>query len=453
MNLERLREKVTERYYPKEEELQHIKDKYREISEFIKQEFNIETHFAGSAGRRTCMKGDKDIDIFVPFDKDVEKKELENRGLEVGKKVFEEFDGEYRIEYAEHPYTKGEINRHEVEIVPCYDTSPEDIKSSVDRTPHHSQWVDNNLDEEQRKDVVMLKRFLSAEGIYGSSLKVKGFSGYLCEVLISEYGSFEQLIKSATEWRENQVIDTEGHHEGELPDDLQNKFSDETLIVIDPVDPERNVASVLSRENLARFIYISWKFRKKPGMKFFEQDEPEYPQFEINQELKKRADFIVIEFDEPEEVEDVIYPQMRKTLGRLETLLQKHDFRIFNSGFHVAEPTRMFFELESTLPEVQEIKGPKVFHGEDHLNQFTSKYKNIYIQEDRVVAKTEREYSEARELIKNFLEDDLEEKGIPSHVAEKIEDYNFADPATDDGKWLNYLGEKLHVEDNQRGEQ
>lgn len=453
MNLERLREKVIEKHYPEKGDLERIKEKYQEISGFIEKEFEVETHFAGSAGRKTCMKGDNDIDIFVLFDEGVEKKQLENKGLEIGKKVFAEFDGEYQIEYAEHPYTKGDINGHEVEVVPCYDTSPEDIKSSVDRTPHHSRWVDQKLDDEQRKDVVIFKRFLSAGEIYGSSLKVRGFSGYLCEVLISHYGSFKELIENAIDWKENQVIDPEEHHE-ELPEDLENKFKDESLVVIDPVDPERNVASVLSKENFAKFIYLCWQFQRNPGMKFFEDEEPEYTQFEIKQELKKRADFLVLEFDNPEEVEDIIYPQMRKAVRRLEKLLKKHDFRIFNSGFHLDESARIFFELESTLPEIQEIEGPKIFHGKDHLEQFNSKYDNTYIKENRVVAKTEREYSEARELLKNFLEDNLEEKGIPSHIAEKIEDYNFADIATDDEKWLNYLGKKLHVKTKQqRGEQ
>lgn len=453
MNLERLREKVIERHYPEENDLQRIREKYQEISEFIEKEFNVETHFAGSAGRKTCMKGDNDIDIFVLFDEDKDKKQLENKGLEIGKTVFSEFDGEHRIEYAEHPYTKGDIDGHEVEIVPCYDTSPEDIKSSVDRTPHHSRWVENNLDDEQRKDVVILKRFLSAGGIYGSSLRVRGFSGYLCEILISHYGSFEELVKRAPEWQENQLIDTEKQHEGQLSDELMNKFSDEPLVVIDPVDPERNVSSVLSNENLSCFMYLCWQFQKNPGMNYFEDEETEYTQFQINQELKNRADFIVLEFEAPDEVEDIIYPQMRKTVGRLEKLLQKHDFRIFNHGFHVDDSTRIFFELESTLPEIKEIKGPKIFHGAEHLDQFTSKYDNTYIKEERVVAKTQRDYSEARDRLKDFLEDDLEEKGIPSHIAEKIEDYNFTEPAIDDGKWLNYLGKKLHVEDNQRGEQ
>lgn len=453
MNLERLREKVIEKYYPEESELEEIKQQYGEISEFIEENFGVETHFAGSAGRKTCMKGDRDIDIFLLFDEDVDKKQLENRGLDIGKKVFKEFDGDHRIEYAEHPYTKGEINGHEVEIVPCYDTAPEEIKSSVDRTPHHSRWVDRNLDDEQRKDVVMLKRFLTAEGVYGSSLRVMGFSGYLCEVLISHYGSFEELIQNASEWRENQVVDPEDYHNGKLPEELKNKFSDEPLAVIDPVDPERNVASVLSRENFARFIYICWQFQKNPGMKFFEVEEPEYTQFEVKQELKKRADFIVIEFDAPDEVDDIVYPQMRKSLRRLQKLLKKHDFRVFNSGFHINGSARIFFELESSLPEVQEIEGPKVFHGKDHLEQFTSKYSNVYIKEDRIVAKTGREYSEARELLKDFLEEDLQEKGIPSHISGKIEDYNFTEPASDDRKWLNYLGEKFNIDNQQRGEQ
>ncbi len=453
MNLKRLREKVIEKNYPNEDELERIRQKYQEISDFIENEFDVETHFAGSAGRKTCMKGDNDIDIFVLFDEEIGKKQLENQGLDIGKKGFAEFDGNYKVEYAEHPYTKGDINGHEVEIVPCYDTSPENIKSSVDRTPHHSRWVDQNLDDEQRKDVVILKRFLSAEGIYGSSLKLKGFSGYLCEILISHYGSFEGLIEDAPKWRENQVIDPVEHHKDGLSEDLQEKFKDEQLVVIDPVDPERNVASVLSRENLARFMYLCWQFQNDLGMKFFEDKETEYKQFEIKQELKKRADFLVMEFESPEEVDDIVYPQMRKTVRRLEKLLQKHEFRIFNSGFHVDESTRIFFELESSLPEVQEITGPMIFHGKDHLDQFTSKYDNTYVKDDRIVAKTEREYSKARELLKDFLEGNLEEKGIPSHVAEKIEDYSFAEPATDDEKWLNYLGKKLHVEDNQRGEQ
>ncbi|EHK02130.1 tRNA CCA-pyrophosphorylase, partial [Candidatus Haloredivivus sp. G17] len=101
---------------------------------------------------------------------------------------------------------KGEIKGHEVEIVPCYDTDPENIQSAVDRTPHHTRWAKNNLDSQQRKDVVALKVFLDAQGLYGSSLEIQGFSGYLCEILIAYYGSFEKLIEKASQWQKEERI-------------------------------------------------------------------------------------------------------------------------------------------------------------------------------------------------------------------------------------------------------
>ncbi|MFT4868018.1 MAG: tRNA nucleotidyltransferase (CCA-adding enzyme) [Candidatus Nanohaloarchaea archaeon] len=446
MEWKRLREKVIEENYPAEDDLQELHQKYSEVSIYIEENFGQDTHFAGSASRGTCMKDDRDIDIFVLFQEDTERTELEDQGLEIGKAVFNEFGGEFEIEYAEHPYTKGEIDGYEVEIVPCFDTDPDSIKSSVDRTPHHSRWVKNNLTEEERKDAVILKKFLDTAGLYGSSLKVQGFSGYLCEILIHEYGSFQELVREAVNWSENPVIDPEDHHDGELPEKLRKKFGEESLVIIDPVDEERNVASVLSRENLSRFIFLCWRFRQDPGMKFFQEDEKEYTEFELKQELKKRGELLVLEFDAVEEVDDIVYPQMRKTLRRLSSEIRKKDFRIYEKGFHVDDQIRIFFELDRELPEVQEKKGPKVFHGEEHLSEFTSKYGNVFVKDDTLTAKVEREYTNAKKFVEDFLEDKLEAKGIPENIAEKLDTYSFIGPLEGSDEWLNYLGEKFNVQ-------
>ncbi|MFB6191472.1 MAG: CCA tRNA nucleotidyltransferase, partial [Candidatus Nanohaloarchaea archaeon] len=445
MNFERLREKILDENYPSEEELEETRQKYREISDFIEDEFSRETHFAGSSGRGTCMKGDRDIDIFVLFPEETGRQELEDRGLEIGKKVFDKFSGEHEIEYAEHPYTRGVINGHEVEIVPCYEVGPENIKSAVDRTPHHSRWVKENLDEEQRRDVVLLKTFLRAADIYGSSLKTRGFSGYLCEVLVAHYGGFRQLVEAAVDWREDELIDPEDHHE-KLPEKLEEKFEDEPFVVIDPVDPERNVASVLSRENFARFIYRCWKFQQEPGIHLFEEEDLRVAEFDVKHEIEQRGDFLVIEFDRPEGVEDVVYPQMRKTLSRFEDVLENRNFRLFESGFHVGdEKTRLFFELDRKLPEVEELQGPKVFHGSEHIEQFTSKYDNTFVKDDRVYAKTEREFTDAKEYMKHFLSGELEQKGIPGRVAAELQDYSFVNAASGTEEWLKYLAKKLRI--------
>lgn len=453
MEWTRVREKVIEQNYPEQKELRDARSAYEKISAFIEGEYGLETHFAGSTSRGTCMSGDKDIDLFVLFPKDTERKTIEQQGLTVGKKAFENFDGEYQVEYAEHPYTKGDIEGHEVEIVPCYKVRPENIKSAVDRTPHHSKWASENLKREQRKDAVILKKFLSTGGLYGSSLKVQAFSGYLCEILIAHYGSFKELAEASENWSENQVIDPEGHHEEALPEELENKFSDEKFVVIDPVDPERNVASVMSSENYAKVIERFWRFNKDPSMKFFQEMERDVSQFEVKQEVDKRADFLVMEFERPEAVEDVIYPQMRKTLRRLDNALEKEDFRLYESGFQVGEEkTRIFLELEASLPEIREQKGPKVFHGVEHLEQFTEKYENTFIRGERIWAKVDREFTEAKAFMNEFLSgevSELEEKGIPEHVAEKIVEFRFTEPVPDDKEWLKYLAEKLNVKENE----
>lgn len=445
MDMERLREKVLEKYYPAEEEIEELETLYREVADFIRNEFSLETHFAGSSARGTGTTGDTDLDIFVLFPPDIDRHELEDRGLEAGKAVFKKFSSDYNIDYAEHPYTRGEIEGVDVEIVPCYDVPADEIKSSVDRTPHHSRWVEESLTGEQKRDVVLLKQFLDTGDLYGSSLKTRGFSGYLCEVLVSEYGSFESLVRDASGWGELELIDPENHHEDGLPEELEDKFSGDSLVVVDPVDPERNVASVLSDENYARFIYRCWRFRQSPGIDFFEPREPDFTEFELKQEIDRRGDFLVLEFDAPDEVEDIVYPQTRKALKRLQQELENRDFRVFTSGFHIGEKARIFFELQRELPETYDRKGPKVFHGEDHMAQFTGKYDNVYVRGDRLYARTDREFSDAKEFLQEFLESDLEKKGIPGYVAEKMQDYRFTGPVVDDEEWLKYLAEKLHV--------
>lgn len=447
MNWKRLRKKVLDEYGPTDEELQELRTHYEEVSDLIESKYGLETHFAGSAGRETCMAGDNDIDVFVLFPSSTSREELEKKGLEIGRTVFEELNGEYHIEYAEHPYTKGKINGLELEIVPCFDVEATDIRSSVDRTPHHSRWVQENLDKEQREDVVILKAFLKANGLYGSSLKREGFSGYSCETLIAEHGSFKELLEAAKGWNGGTVVDPEGHHE-ELPEELEKKFENDSLVLVDPVDPERNVTSVLSTENYACFVYLCWRMLEEPGMDFFTPEETDLSEFEISQELEKHGDLLVMEIDSFDEVDDIVYPQMRKTMRALNREFKRHDFRVYDSGFFAGEKTKIFFELDPKLPDVKYVEGPKVFHNTKHLEQFRSKYDNTFIRDERLYAKTEREFSDAKKLMKAKMQK-AKKLGVPERVADELEDFTFKEPTDGSDEWLKYLAEKLNIRGDQ----
>ncbi|MFP4229742.1 MAG: CCA tRNA nucleotidyltransferase [Candidatus Nanohaloarchaea archaeon] len=438
MKLQQLKRRVIEEHYPDKKELEEAHEVFKKVEEYVEKEYGLESHFAGSAGRGTSRKGDKDVDIFVLFPEDTSRKELEEKGLEIGKKAFKKFSDNHHIEYAEHPYTKGSIDGHEVEVVPCYDTDPENIQSAVDRTPHHTRWIEKELDDQQRKDVVALKVFLDAQGLYGSSLEVQGFSGYLCELLIAEYGSFEALIESAPDWEREKSIEVV-----EPEKEFESNF-----VVVDPVDPGRNVAAVLTEQNYAKFIFKAFQLRENPGYSMFERSE-EFSEFELKKEVDRRADVLVVEFERPEEVKDVLYPQMRKLKRLLLKKLRKASFRVFSSGVHVGESCRMFFEVERSLPETETVEGPEVFHNEKHLNQFLTKYRNVFVQDERLCAKTERDFTDARNLVRDMLDgeaSDLKMRGVPGGLASEVEESSFVDPLSGDEKWLKYLYRKFNCE-------
>ncbi len=439
MELEKLKQRAIREFYPDEKELQESQRIFEKIEAFIQEEYGFDSHFAGSASRGACMTGDKDIDVFILFPEDTGRRELEEKGLEIGKKVFEEMGEDHHVEYAEHPYTKGHVEGHEVEIVPCIDTDPEKIRSAVDRTPHHTRWAKNNLDSKQRKDVVVLKAFLQANDLYGSSLEVQGFSGYLCEILISYYGSFEELIEEAYNWREEKRIDFDNSGE-----EFQSSF-----VVVDPVDPGRNVAAVMTEENYAKFIFEAYRLKNSPSYSSFEQDS-DFSEFELKKEIDRRGDLLVLQFERPEQVNDILYPQLRKLKKLILNKLEKADFRIYSSGENIDnEACRIFIELERHLPENKIVKGPQVFHNTKHLDQFTEKYDNVFVEGNRVCAKTVREFTDAQKFIKDLLDDEasqLKVKGVPNHLASKVEEFKFVDPLNGGDKWLKYLFKKFNCE-------
>ena len=187
----------------------------------------------GSAARGTWISGTHDLDIFITFPEDTSREELEEFGLSIAREIAKDADrSEER--YAEHPYINMRYMDFDVDLVPCFRvSSPDSIKSAVDRTPFHNEFIKQNISGLEN-DVLLLKQFMRGGGVYGSELRTQGFSGYLTELLVIHYGSFENVLGSACDWKPNLVIDIKEH--GLL------KHTD-PLIVVDPTDPKRNVAA------------------------------------------------------------------------------------------------------------------------------------------------------------------------------------------------------------------
>ncbi|HIP17602.1 MAG TPA: CCA tRNA nucleotidyltransferase [Methanothermococcus okinawensis] len=375
----------------------------------------------GSTARGTNLKNDYDIDIFVRFKKNIDKEILKETILKIGKKAIENLGGKYQIEYAEHPYISGNIGKYEIDIVPCYKLNwMEKIISSVDRTPLHNEFLINTLKKHPlHNDVRLLKKFLKGLGIYGSDLKSKGFSGYLCELLIIHYGGFINTLINAQRWRIGEKIILNEIYNLYNMDKNSYKFKDfeDPLIVYDPVDLNRNVAAALSRENFCKFIFYSHQFLKNPSKEYFYNYNEK-----IIERINNRNKGILITLcirRNSEIVEDIIYPQMEKLQRSINKFLIENDFEIIEYGTYANENIcYLSWEfLVGVLPNVYVKVGPPVF-SKRGVDSFIKKYERCFIKDCNICAYVDRKYPNIYLLFNDIVSGKLKGKiKYPKYVS------------------------------------
>lgn len=370
----------------------------------------------GSTARGTWVAGDRDIDLFVRFDADLDRAELEEYGLAVGHEVLP--DG--HEEYAEHPYVKGNYEGFDVDLVPCHDVETAgDLVSAVDRTPFHDAYLSARLDGDLAADVVLAKAFLKGIGAYGSDLRTEGFSGYLTELLVLELGGFVPLVESARSWHPPVEFDPEGHAERTFED---------PLVVVDPTDPTRNVAAVLSATNLARFQHYSRELLAAPSEALFEPDESEpLDSAAVRDHLDRRGTTpVAVVFDAPDLVDDQLWPQLRRSLDGIVRGLDEHGFDVLRAtamtdadspdgGSAGATRAALYAELEVTeRPAVERHGGPPVAVRKHAASFYESYVDDVdpdtygpFIDGDRYVVEREREFPTVREYLESDAASDV----------------------------------------------
>ncbi|MHC1605008.1 MAG: CCA tRNA nucleotidyltransferase [Candidatus Methanofastidiosia archaeon] len=369
---------------------QRIFDRARE---FIERKYNRETILVGSVAKGTFLRGDKDLDIFVFFDKKTPRKKLEREGLLIGKETIGALGGKYKTAYAEHPYVSGVINSFKVEIVPCYKVEdPANIISAVDRTPFHLKFINENLKNSQKDDVRLLKKFLKTQKIYGADSKANGFSGYLCELLIIYYGGFIELLEHACKWKEGTEL---------LFLKTEKKF-DDPLLVIDPVDPKRNVASAVSQTSFSIFVDACRNFILKPNKDFFSGPTRGYTPTEGGK-------MVLIKFEDGIE-EEIFFSQLRKAMEYITKKSLLSGFKLYRYGV-CNNGVVLDFEIFH-LPKIELYRGPKIDNYEHSMN-FREKHAMVFVKGMRLYTLKKRKYTDAIALVNDIIK---EGKGIGKNL-------------------------------------
>jgi tRNA nucleotidyltransferase (CCA-adding enzyme) len=364
---------------------------------------------AGSTARDTWLAGDRDIDLFVCFPPEMGRADLESHGLALGHEVLP--DG--HEEYAEHPYVVGEVDGFEVDFVPCYAVEDAtEIQSAVDRTPFHSRYVEGQLTPALAADVRVCKQFFEGVSVYGSDLKTRGFSGFLTELLILEHDGFRPLVEAAADWEPPVRFDPEGHGAATFED---------PLVVIDPTDPERNVAAVLSTSNLARLQHFARDLLADPRAELFSPPDIEPVSAEAVRETFERRGTtpVAVRFETPDIVDDQLWPQLERSRDGIASELDRRGFDVFRSTALAGETSALLFELAvAQRPRVERHEGPPVAVRE-HAGRFYDAYAEDdevfgpFIADDRYVVERDREYATAAA----FLDSDaLFDVALGAHV-------------------------------------
>ena len=435
--LEAVRKKVTPSPQDRRE-IGKVIDRAVAVTKDVIKPLGLGYTLAGSFIRDTWMPDKKEFEIFIMFPESTTRKELEEKGLSIGKSIVKRLDGSYVIAYAEHPYVRAKAGGFDIDIVPCYRLkSALQIKSAVDRTPFHNMWIEKNLKPGMSGEVRLLKRFAKALGVYGSDTRVQGFSGYLCELLIVRYGSFERLARAAASWEPGMVfIDPEAHHKaGEIPGRLMQRFKGQPIVVIDPVDPNRNVAAAFSPGNFEKFVLACASFLKKPSERFFFPAEEKIDPKGMRKRMDERGSkFLLIQFKRPDVIDDVLWPQLRRTASRLKDIMHEYDFLVIDWAVHsntmdaLKHGGNSYMMLEMgvwMLPKIRKVTGPPIFI-KSRAAEFRRKYERIgkvWVEGDRLAAEVRREFLDARAKLEDTLSDPLKRlkaKGIASHIAGSI---------------------------------
>jgi tRNA nucleotidyltransferase (CCA-adding enzyme) len=362
-------DRVSERVTPdpdERDELRETTERLVERTEAAVADVPVEADvlLVGSTARGTWLAGDRDVDLFVRFPPDVERADLESYGLAVGRAVLP--DG--HEEYAEHPYIVGEFEGFTVDLVPCYDVADATaIQSAVDRTPFHTASLADRLDDETAREVRVAKAFLKGIGVYGSNLKTRGFSGYLTELLVLEYGDFRSFVSAAPEWHPPVELDPADHGDAAFED---------PLVVFDPTDPERNVAAALSETNVARLQHYARDLLADPRLSLFEPADPTpLTPADVRAALTDRGTTpVALRFDAPDVVDDQLWPQLEKSLEGVAGELDRRGFDVLRADAFADEAAVLFVELSvATRPAVARHEGPPV-HVSDHATGFYERY-------------------------------------------------------------------------------
>lgn len=251
----------------------------KQINHRLKK-FNIDASvfLGGSLAKGTLLKKQKqDIDLFIRFNKKYSEQEINL----FCRKIFRWFRvPKYKIKikklHGSRDYYRISFKKIQVfiEVVPALRIlKPEEARNITDLSYFHVNYINRQITKYKKiaDEIILAKSFCHAHKCYGAESYISGFSGYALELLISEFKTFENMLKKIANSREKLILDPgkQYKNEKEILEKLNPAKTKSQIILVDPTFKERNVASALSHHTFEKFKKSAVEFLRSPSSDAF----------------------------------------------------------------------------------------------------------------------------------------------------------------------------------------
>ena len=398
-------DEIKELIIPSQEEQDRISAHRDKVVELLEQHadvlpFSIVITPGGSTAKGTNLRGNADIDIFLRA-KTQEKNLSDAIGALVAL-VAEALGVELERIHGSRDYFTFSYEGMHVEIVPVkYVESYADVDNVTDMSPLHVLWAREQLTPELADDVRLLKQFCKANKLYGAESYVQGLSGHVLEILTIYYGGFEQVIDAITNWGEVTVIDVNETGQDVFSEMNQAKLVS-PLIVVDPVDPKRNAAAALCKEQYDVLKQRAQDYIKEPTNELFEI--PVFSLDMLQSIVQPGQQLFVFSVVPLKGKEDIILTKVFKVFQFLERHLTLHDFSVVSSGWHPdATKSYIYYFVEDVALSKTVTRGGPPNTMELDVAKFRDVHPDAFEQDGKWYATVEREFTTPKECLGELI--------------------------------------------------
>jgi tRNA nucleotidyltransferase (CCA-adding enzyme) len=373
-----------------------------QIAMFVKKLNNVlddtRAVLGGSGAKGTWLKKQHDADIFVVFPASYKNHSAELS--DVLEKKLKKLRMPFSRLHGSRDYFRFEQNKFVFEVVPIVKIlKANDAANITDVSPLHARWVKKHG---KTDEIRLAKAFCKAQKCYGAESYLRGFSGYVLEILVIHYGSFEKLLRASLKWKEKEVIDVARLYKKEDALMAVNKSKlNSPIVVIDPVDKARNAAAALGDEKLRLFQKKAAAFLKRPRVLFFNK---EVVTLDLLKKKKNKKKHIVwVEIMAYEGKHDKVGAQLLLAFDYIKRCLT--DFDVLKAGWEWQEDVVFWFVVkDNKRDKIREIMGPPVAMKE-HVAAFKKKHKKVKIVKGKLVATVAVKNYKLKDVLRTLLKD------------------------------------------------